>query len=118
MISVALVGTDTSGIAKMLRSEEQLPSVSSETFYEPHFSMHKSKSNEEKKALATPGKSTSGGFGGKTKTNSVLNRLRNIITSHVAGGRRVQVPLRNCTGFNSENIQLLVTVGLVFIYNY
>ena len=56
----------------MLRSEEQLPSVSSETFYEPHFSMHKSKSNEEKKALATPGNSTSGGYGGKTKTNSVL----------------------------------------------
>ena len=62
----------------MLRSEEQLPSVSSETFYEPHFSMHKSKSNEEKKALATPGNSTSGGFGGKTKTNSVLFFLPRI----------------------------------------
>ena len=56
----------------MLRSEEQLPSVSTETFYEPHFSMHKSKSDEEGKALATPGNSTSRGFGGKTKTNRVL----------------------------------------------
>ena len=65
----------------MLRSEEQLPSVSSETFYVPHFSMHKSKSNEEKKALATPGNSTSGGFGGKTKTDSVLFFLPRIFNS-------------------------------------
>ncbi|KAK2561422.1 hypothetical protein P5673_015944 [Acropora cervicornis] len=57
--------TDTSGTAKMLRSEEQLPLLLSDIFYEPHFSMHKSKSNEEKKALATPGNSTSGGFGGE-----------------------------------------------------
>ena len=56
----------------MLRSEEQLPSVSSEILFIPLSSMHKSKSNEESKALATPGNSTSGGFGGKTKTNSVL----------------------------------------------
>ncbi|XP_015765567.1 PREDICTED: uncharacterized protein LOC107344434 [Acropora digitifera] len=31
-------GIETRVIAKMLRSEEQLPSVSSEKFYEPHFS--------------------------------------------------------------------------------
>ena len=68
----------------MLRSEEQLPSVSSEKFYEPHFSMHKSKSNEEKKALATPGNSTSGGFEGKTKTNSVLFFLSLIFNSALA----------------------------------
>ena len=68
----------------MLRSEEQLPSVSSETFYEPHFSMHKSKSNEESKALATPGNSTSRGFGGKTKTNSVLFFLPLIFNSALA----------------------------------
>ena len=65
----------------MLRSEQQLPSVSSETFYEPHFSKHKSKSNEEKKALVTPGNSTSGGYGGKTKTNSVLFFLPRIFNS-------------------------------------
>ena len=65
----------------MLRSEQQLPSVSSETFFEPHFSMHKSKSNEEKKALATPGNSTSGGYGGKTKTDNVLFFLPRIFNS-------------------------------------
>ena len=66
----------------MLRSEEQLPSVSSETFYEPHFSMHENKSNEEKKALAIPGNSTSGGFGGKTRTNEVLFPSRLFLTVH------------------------------------
>ena len=65
----------------MLRSEEQLPLLLSDIFYELHFSMHKSKSNEEKKALATPGNSTSGGFGGKTKTNSVLFFLPLIFNS-------------------------------------
>ena len=65
----------------MLRSEEQLPLLLSDIFYEPHFSMHKSKSNEEKKALATPGNSKSGGFGGKTKTNSVLFFLPLIFNS-------------------------------------
>ena len=44
--------------------------------------MHKSKSNEEKKALATPGNSTSGGFGGKTKTNSVLFSSRVFLAVH------------------------------------
>ena len=65
----------------MLRSEQQLPAVSSETFFEPHFSMHKSKSNEEKKALATPGNSKLGGYGGKTKTNNVLFFLPRIFNS-------------------------------------
>ena len=66
----------------MLRSEEQLPSVLSETFYERHFSMHKSKSDEENRALATPGNSTSGGLGGKTKTNGVLFSSTLFLTVH------------------------------------
>ena len=33
---------------------------------------HKSKINEENKALATHGNSTLGGFGGKTKINSIV----------------------------------------------
>ena len=56
----------------MLKSEQELPSVSSESFHETHHSMHKSKINEENKALATHGNSTLGGFGGKTKTNSIV----------------------------------------------
>ena len=66
----------------MLRSEQQLPSVSSETFYEPHYSMHKSKVYEDNKALATHGDSTLGRFGGKTKTNSVLFFLLFSLTVH------------------------------------
>lgn len=65
----------------MLKSEEKLPSVSSETFYEPHHSMHKSEVNEENKALATHGNSTLGGFGGKTKTNSIVFSLL-VLTVH------------------------------------
>ena len=52
----------------MLKSEQELPSVSSETFYETHHSVYKSKINEENKFLAAHGNSTLGGFGGKTKT--------------------------------------------------
>lgn len=48
----------------MLRSEQQRPSVSSQIFLESHYLVHKSKVNEENKAL--------GGFGGKTKPVSVL----------------------------------------------
>ncbi|XP_074622706.1 uncharacterized protein LOC141880983 isoform X1 [Acropora palmata] len=99
-------GTDTSGIAKMLRSEEQLPSVSSETFYEPHFSMHKSKSNEEKKALATPGNSTSGGFGGEgdgtpsSTQQSVLDQGTSIIEMATAAGHE-EVPVSFCIIFKN-----------------
>ena len=56
----------------MLKSEQELPSVSSETFYETHHSVYKSKINEENKVLAAHGNSTLGGFGGKTKTNSMV----------------------------------------------
>ena len=56
----------------MLKSEQELPSVSSETFYETHHSMYKSKITEENKVLAAHGNSTLGGFGGKTKTNSIV----------------------------------------------
>ena len=55
----------------MPRSEQQLPSVSSQIFQEPHYSLYQSKVNEENRALATHGNSTLGGFGGKTKNNSV-----------------------------------------------
>ena len=67
----------------MLRSEQQLPSVSSETFYEPHFSMHKSNINEENKALSSPGNSATGGFGGKTKTKNVLFSSLLFLTVHL-----------------------------------
>ena len=66
---------DTSGIAKMLRSEQQLPSVLLETFYEPHYSMHESEVNEENKVLATHGNSALGGFGGKTSVMSLANHV-------------------------------------------
>ena len=54
----------------MQRSEQQLPSVSLETFHEPPYSVHESEVNEENKALPTHGNSALGGFGGKTRNNS------------------------------------------------
>ena len=56
----------------MLGSEQKLPSVSLETFYEPHHSMHESEVNEENKALATHGNSALGRFEGKSRNNSAL----------------------------------------------
>ena len=56
----------------MLRSEEKPPSVSLETFYEPHYSMHESEVNEENEALSTHGNSALGGFEGKARNNSAL----------------------------------------------
>ena len=56
----------------MLMSEQELPSVLSETFHETRHSVHKSKIDEENKALATHGNSTLGGFGGKAKTSSIV----------------------------------------------
>ena len=73
----------------MLKSEQELPSVSSETFYEPHYSMHKSKIYEENKALAAHGNSSLGGFEGKTKTNSVLFVLL-FLTVHSPLGPRMR----------------------------
>ena len=65
----------------MLKSEQELPSVSSETFYEPHHSLYKSEINEENKALATHGNSTLGGFGGKTNSSSIVFSLL-VLTVH------------------------------------
>ena len=56
-------------VGKIQRSEQQLPSVSSDTFVEPH-SVLKSKIAEEERALATHGnKENLGEFGGETKNN-------------------------------------------------
>ena len=53
-------------MGKIQKSEQQLPSVSSETFHEPH-SVHKSKITEEEKALATyENKKYLREFGGET----------------------------------------------------
>ena len=53
-------------VGKIQRSLQQLPSVSSEAFVEPH-SVHKSKIAEEERALATHGnKKYLGEFGGET----------------------------------------------------
>ena len=53
-------------VGKIQRSLQQLPSVSSEAFVEPH-SVHKSKIAEEERALATHGnKKDLGEFGGET----------------------------------------------------
>ena len=56
-------------VGKIQRSEQKLPSVSSDTFVVPH-SVHKSKIAEEERALATHGnKKYLGEFGGETKSN-------------------------------------------------
>lgn len=46
-----LVGLNTNEGITIQRSEQQLPSVSSKPFYEPHYDQ-KSETNDEKKALA------------------------------------------------------------------
>ncbi|XP_015777362.1 PREDICTED: uncharacterized protein LOC107355329 isoform X6 [Acropora digitifera] len=92
-------GIDTSGIAKMLGSEQKLPSVSLETFYEPHYSMHESEVNEENKALATHGNSALGGFEGEAdKTpsfaqQSVLDQGTSILGMASAAGNK-EVPVK------------------------
>ncbi|XP_044179068.1 ankyrin-3-like, partial [Acropora millepora] len=94
-----LTRMDTSGIAKMLRSEQQLPSVSLETFHEPHNSMHESEVNEENKALATHGNGALGGFGGEVdKTpsfaqQSVLDQGTSILGMASAAGNK-EVPVK------------------------
>ena len=64
----------------MQRSEQQLPSVSSESFYEPH-SVHLSETKDEEKALAAfKNKQDVREVGGETKTNKTktkINRPRN-----------------------------------------
>ena len=53
-------------MGKIRSSEQQLPSVSSETFHEPH-SVHKSKITEEEEALAAyENKKYLKEFGGET----------------------------------------------------
>ena len=59
-------------MGKIQRSEQQLPSVSSDTFVEPH-SVHKSKITEEERALAThENKKDLEEYGGKTKSNTLI----------------------------------------------
>ena len=59
-------------MGKMQRSHQQLLSVSSGTFCEPH-SVHKSKVTEEEKGLATYGnKKYLGEFGGETNSNTLI----------------------------------------------
>ena len=56
-------------MGKITRSEQQLPSVPSETFVEPH-SAHKSKITEEERALGThENKRDLEEYGGETKNN-------------------------------------------------
>jgi len=65
-------GMDPKVGCKIQRSEQQLPSVSSDTFVEPH-SAHKSKITEEERALATHGnKKYLEEYGGKTKSNTLI----------------------------------------------
>ena len=62
---------DTDEVVKVQRSEQQLPSVLSETF-EP-CSVHKSKTNDEKKALASyKNKQYVREVGGEAKTASSM----------------------------------------------
>ena len=64
-------GMDTK-VGKVQRSEQQLPSVSSETFHEPH-SMHRREITEDEKALATyENKKSLKEFGGETKSNTLI----------------------------------------------
>ena len=59
-------------VGKIQRSEQQLPSVPSETFVEPH-SAHKIKITEEERALAThENKKDLEEYGGETKSNTFI----------------------------------------------
>lgn len=60
------VGMNTNEVVKIQRSEQQLPSVSSETFFES-CSVHTSIINDEEKALAShKNKQYLGEIGGET----------------------------------------------------
>ncbi|XP_044166994.1 myosin-11-like [Acropora millepora] len=74
-------GIDTSGTAEILRSEQQLPSVLLETFYEPHYSMHESEANEENKVLAMHGNSALGGFGDEQCEENTSSRQSTSLDS-------------------------------------
>ena len=70
-------------MGKIQRSEQQLPSVSSDTSVEPH-SAHKSKITEEQRALATHGnKKYLEEYGGKTKSNTLIKVPYYYVTLHV-----------------------------------
>ena len=59
-------------MGKIQRSEQQLPSVSSDTFVEPH-SARKSKITDEERALAThENKKDLEEYGGNTKSNTLI----------------------------------------------
>ena len=59
-------------MGKIQRSEQQVPSVSSETFIEPH-SVHKSKIAEEERALTTHrNKKDLKEYGGETESNTLI----------------------------------------------
>ena len=63
-------GMDTK-VGKVQRSERQLPSVSSETFYEPR-SVHRREVTEEEKALATSeNKKSLREFGGEINLRAI-----------------------------------------------
>ena len=66
---------DTNNVVKKQISDQQLPSVSSQTFHEP-CSVHKRRTNNEEKALATyKNKQYVRKVGGEAKTISSLKVL-------------------------------------------
>ena len=69
------VGMNTNAAVKLQRSEQQLPSVSSQTFSES-CSVHTSKINDEEKALVSDrNKQYLEEMGGETKTKTLTKVL-------------------------------------------
>ena len=73
-ICCVFVGMDTNNVKRQI-SDQQLPSVSSQTFHEP-CSVHKRRTNNEEKALATyKNKQCMREVGGEAKTSSSMKVL-------------------------------------------
>ncbi|KAK2561289.1 hypothetical protein P5673_015772 [Acropora cervicornis] len=78
----------------MLKSEQELPSVSSETFYETHHSMYKSKINEENKVLAAHGNREADKTPPSFAQQSILDQGTNMTGIATAAGDD-EVPVVN-----------------------
>ena len=78
-ICFLLAGLNTNEGITIQRSEQQLPSVSSKPFYEPHYDQ-KSETNDEKKALAAyKNKQYVKKVGGEANTNAFIKVLYQYI---------------------------------------
>ena len=112
-----LVGLNTNEGFTIQRSEQQLPSVTSEPFYAPHYDQ-KSETNDEKKALAAhENKQYVKKVGGETKTNAFIKvpyQYKNHICICCRSKRCTYIYSTRC--IHSQDVQLVpINVLISFV---